>query len=94
MICPRSEFLEIIKRTIEQATPDDKRLLREALCGNRCELCGRRRLTLLLDTTSGRFQCFQCVGSAKAKAVFVREPGDLSDEDWAFLAELKVAWRD
>src|SRR5207244_10742760 len=63
MICSRSELLEIIKRTIEQATPEEKRQLREALCGSRCELCGRRRLTLLLDTTSGRFQCFQCVGS-------------------------------
>lgn len=93
MICSVSELLELTKRTIAQASPDEKRQLREALCGNACEICGRRRLTLLLDTESGLLQCFQCVGSAKAKAVFVREPGDLSDEDQHFLAELKVAWR-
>ncbi|PYU27319.1 MAG: hypothetical protein DMG32_07595 [Acidobacteria bacterium] len=92
MICSRSELLEIIKRTIEQATPEEKRQLREALCGSRCELCGRRRLTLLLDTTSGRFQCFQCVGSTAAAAVFVREPGDISETDRNWLAELKVSW--
>jgi hypothetical protein len=94
MTCSVSELLEIIKRTIEQATPEEKRELREALCGSRCEICGRHRLTLLLNTTSGRFQCFQCVGSAKAAAVFVREPGDLSEADRQFLAELKIAWRD
>jgi hypothetical protein len=93
MICSRSELLEIIKRTVEQATPEEKRQLREAVCGSRCELCGRRRLTLLLDTASGLLQCHQCVGSAKAKAVFVREPGDLSNEDRRFLAELKIAWK-
>src|SRR5436853_198623 len=37
MICSRSELLEIIKRTIEQATPEEKRQLREALCGSRCQ---------------------------------------------------------
>jgi hypothetical protein len=37
---------------------------------------------------------FQCVGSAKAKAVFVREPVHLSEADRQFLAELKIAWRD
>jgi hypothetical protein len=94
MICSRSELLEIIKRTIEQATPEEKRQLREALCGNRCELGGRRRLTLLLDTTSGLLQCHQCVGSANAKAVFVREPGDLSEADRASLGELKVSWEE
>jgi hypothetical protein len=93
MICSRSELLEILRRTIEQATPEEKRELREALCGGRCELCGRRRLTLILDTTSGLLQCHQCVGSAKAKAVFVREHGDLSEADRQFLAELKIAWR-
>lgn len=94
MICSISELLELIKGTIEQATPEEKRQLREALCGSACEICGRRRLTLLLDTTSGLLQCFQCVGSARAKAVFVREPGDLSAEDRQFLTELKIAWRD
>ena len=94
MICSRSELLEIIRRKVEKATPEERRQLGEALCGNRCELCGRRRLTLLLDTASGLLQCHQCVGSVKAKPVFVREPGDLSDEDQAFLAELKITWRD
>jgi hypothetical protein len=94
MICSASELLELIKRTLERATPEEKQQLREALCGNACEICGRRRLTLLLDTESGLLQCFQCVGSAKAKAVFVREPGDLSDEDRRFLTELEIAWRD
>jgi len=94
VICPVSESLEIIKRTIQHASPDEKRQLREAVCGNACELCGRRRLTLILDTASGRFQCFQCLGSATAAPVFVREPGDLSDEDQHFLAELKIVWRD
>ena len=93
MICPQSELLEIINRRIEQLKPEQKRQLREALCGSACELCGRRRLTLILDTTSGLLQCFQCVGSAKAKAVFVREPGDLCDEDRRFLTELKIAWK-
>jgi hypothetical protein len=94
MICSRSDLLQLIKRTLEQATPEERQQLREALCGNRCELCGRRRLTLILDTTSGLLQCHQCVGSVKAKAVFVREPGDLSEADRQFLAELKIAWRD
>jgi hypothetical protein len=94
VICSVSELLELTKRTIAQASPDEKRQLREALCGSACEICGRPRLTLILDTTSGRFQFFQCVGSAKAKAVFVREPGDLSEADRQFLAELKIAWRD
>jgi hypothetical protein len=94
MICLRSELLEIIHHAISQLTPEQKRELREAVCGSRCELCGRRRLTLLLNTESGLLQCHQCVGSAKAKAVFVREPGDLSDEDRRFLTELKIAWKD
>lgn len=93
MICSVSELLETIKRTIERATPEEKRQLREALCGSRCELCGRRRLMPLLDTTSGLLQFHQSVGSAKAKAVFVREPGDLSEVDRQFLAELKIACR-
>ena len=59
-----------------------------------CSLCGRRRMTLLLDTTSGRFQCFQCTGLDGAAPVFVREPGDyiLSEADQRFLKQMGIAF--
>jgi hypothetical protein len=59
-----------------------------------CSICGRRRMTLLLDTTSGRFQCFQCTGLDGSAAVFVREPGDyiLSEADQRWLREMGIAF--
>ena len=59
-----------------------------------CSICGRRRMTLLLDTTSDRFQCFQCTGLDGSAPVFVREPGDyiLSEADQQLLKEMGIAF--
>jgi hypothetical protein len=98
MICTRQELLEAIKKTLEQATPEEKQQMRDALLeclgGDRCSICGRRRMTLLLDTTSGRLQCFQCGGRVGSAPVIVREPGDLTNEDWHFLRSMGVLWGD
>jgi len=93
MICSRSELQKIIKRTIEQATPEEKRRLREALLeslgGNRCGICGDEKRTLLFDVWSKTFFCFQCIGSKPALPVFYRA---ITPSDVEFLKELKVVW--
>jgi hypothetical protein len=94
MICTRQELFEAIKKTLAEATSEEKQQLRyallEGLCGNRCGICGRRRMTLLLNTVSGTLQCFQC----RAEPVWVCEPKDLSKEDWDFLRSVGVLWGD
>jgi hypothetical protein len=98
VIATRQELLQAIIKTLERATPEEKRQIRDALleslCGNRCGVCGRRRMTLLLNTVSGTLQCFQCSGKDGAQPVWVREPGDLSREDWNFLRSVGVLWGD
>src|SRR2546425_998706 len=75
MICTRQELFEAIKKTLAQATPQEKRQIRDALLeglhGNRCGICGRLRMTLLFNTVSGTLQCFQCTGKDGSEPVWV-----------------------
>jgi hypothetical protein len=59
-----------------------------------CSICGRRRMTLLLDTSSGRLSCFQCLGLDGAPPAHIREPGDyvLSEPDQRLLKEMGISF--
>jgi len=49
MIGTRHQLFQAILATLAQATPEQKRQLREALCENRCEVCGESRRTFIHD---------------------------------------------
>jgi len=93
MTCSVSELLELIKRTVAQASPEEKRQPRQALLeslgGNRCGICGDEKRTLLFDVWSKTFFCFQCIGSKPTPPVFYRA---ITPSDVEFLKELKVVW--
>jgi hypothetical protein len=93
VICPRSELLEILRRIIEQATPEEKHNCERPYAGAGANSVADAD-SCSYSTPRDEDSIAQCLGSAKAAAVFVREPGDLSDEDQHFLAEFKVEWRD
>ena len=96
MICTRHELLEAIKKTLAQATPEEKQQLRnallEALDGSRCDICHESKPSLIFIPRSGRYQCFDCTGRACAEPLIVREPDALTKEDKIFLRSIGVLW--
>jgi hypothetical protein len=81
MICSRHELLEVINHTVVNATPQEKRVLRDVLLEKlsikRCELCHEPKRTLLISTDTQISFCIDCIGLPKAPPVIVREAGDL-----------------
>jgi hypothetical protein len=81
MISSPHELLDIINRTVANATPEEKQALRDVLTERlsirRCELYHEAKRTLLVSTETQIAFCFDCVGLPKAPPVIVRDLGDL-----------------
>ncbi len=64
MITSRHELLDAINRTVANATPEEKQVLRDVLTEKlsirRCELCHEPRRTLLVSTDTQIAFCFDC----------------------------------
>jgi hypothetical protein len=62
MIGTRQELFEAIKKTLALATPEAKRQIRDALLeglgGNRCQVCGEERRTLIHDNQDWKYLLF------------------------------------
>jgi hypothetical protein len=96
MICTRQELFEAIRKTLAEPTPEQRQELRQALleslCGNRCQVCGEERRTLIHDNKSGNIFCFSCIGKPKCQPCISRERAELTRFDREWLHELRVAW--
>jgi hypothetical protein len=92
MLGTRHQLFQAILTTLARATPAEKRQLREALCGNRCQVCGEERRTLIHDNKTGNIFCFSCIGKPKCQPCISRERRELTRFDKEWLHELRVAW--
>jgi hypothetical protein len=98
MICSFPHLLELIRRSLERASPLEKQQIREALCGSACDFCGKPRLTLVCDTQTQTRFCFYCTGVPKAPPIVIREPSEFTahglEFDLEFLRRLRIVWEE